>query len=89
MKQEVARKHKAEKWALDDVVYHTEVTTYERVEQVRYNFMNIFITTCSIVVSSVSKCAVLECSSIAQHQCSPVCTAASTTTTVPLLLSVL
>ena len=34
MKQEVTRKHKAEKWALDDVVYHTEVTTYERVEQV-------------------------------------------------------
>ena len=34
MKQEVTRKHKAEKWALDDVVYHTEVTTFERVEQV-------------------------------------------------------
>lgn len=41
MKQEVTRKHKAEKWALDDVVYHTEVTSYERMEQVRmmwYNF---------------------------------------------------
>lgn len=35
MKQEVTRKHKAEKWALDDVVYHTEVTSYERMEQVR------------------------------------------------------
>lgn len=34
MKQEVTRRHKAEKWALDDVVYHTEVTAYERVEQV-------------------------------------------------------
>lgn len=33
MKQEVTRKHKAEKWALDDVVYHTEVTSYERIEQ--------------------------------------------------------
>ena len=35
MKQEVTRKHKADKWALDDVVYHTEVTTYERPDQVR------------------------------------------------------
>lgn len=35
MKQEVTRKHKAEKWALDDVVYHTEVTSYERMEQVK------------------------------------------------------
>lgn len=34
MKQEVTRKHKADKWALDDVVYHTEVTTYERPDQV-------------------------------------------------------
>lgn len=33
MKQEVTRKHKAEKWALDDVIYHTEVTSYERMEQ--------------------------------------------------------
>lgn len=29
MRQEVTRKHKAERWALDDVVYHTEVTEYE------------------------------------------------------------
>lgn len=36
MKQEVTRKHKAEKWALDDVVYHTEVTSYERMEQVSH-----------------------------------------------------
>merc|ERR1711871_1022627 len=35
MKQEVTRKHKGEKWALDDVVYHTEVTNFERIEQVR------------------------------------------------------
>lgn len=35
MKQEVTRKHKSEKWALDDVVYHTEVTTMERVELVK------------------------------------------------------
>lgn len=43
MKQEVTRKHKPEKnektgqmekWALDDVVYQTEVIGYERVEQV-------------------------------------------------------
>jgi dynein heavy chain len=35
MKQEVTRKHKAEKWALNDVVYHTEVTNFERVEQIK------------------------------------------------------
>jgi dynein heavy chain len=36
MKQEVTRKHsKTDKWALDDVVYHTEVTQFERAEQVR------------------------------------------------------
>ena len=35
MKQEVTRKHRSEKWALDDVVYHTEVTNIERVEQIR------------------------------------------------------
>lgn len=35
MKQEVTRKHKAEKWALNDVVYHSEVTSYERPEQVK------------------------------------------------------
>jgi len=35
MKQEVTRKHKAEKWALDDVIYHTEVTNYEQQGQVR------------------------------------------------------
>jgi dynein heavy chain len=35
MKQEVTRKHKAEKWALDDVVYHTEVTDFIKEEQVR------------------------------------------------------
>lgn len=37
MKQEVTRKHKAEKWALDDVVYHTEVTSYERMEQASWS----------------------------------------------------
>ena len=35
MKQEVTRKHKTQKWALDDVVYHTEMTTYERAEQIK------------------------------------------------------
>jgi len=35
MKQEVTRKHKDQKWALDDVVYHTEVTNFERAEQVK------------------------------------------------------
>jgi len=35
MKQEVTRKHKSQKWALDDVVYHTEVTNFERAEQVK------------------------------------------------------
>jgi dynein heavy chain len=35
MKQEVARKHRAEKWALDDIVYHTEVTSFERPDQIK------------------------------------------------------
>jgi len=35
MKQEVARKHRAERWALDDIVYHTEVTLFERPEQIK------------------------------------------------------
>jgi len=35
MKQEVTRKHKGDKWALDDVVYHTEVTDYNGEQQVR------------------------------------------------------
>jgi dynein heavy chain len=39
MKQEVTRQHKLDKWALDDVVFHTEVTEYERVEQVLTQFV--------------------------------------------------
>ena len=37
MKQEVCRKHQkdANKWALDDIIYHTEVTNYERVDNVK------------------------------------------------------
>ena len=37
MKQEVCRKHQKEqpKWALDDIVYHTEVQHYEKVDQVK------------------------------------------------------
>ena len=35
MKQEVTRKHKSQKWALDDVVYHTEVTNFEHQGQVK------------------------------------------------------
>ena len=36
MKQEVTRRHsKVDKWALDDVTYHTEVTQFDRVEQVK------------------------------------------------------
>jgi len=37
MKQEVCRKHQkdAVKWALDDIIYHTEVTNYERIESVK------------------------------------------------------
>jgi len=35
MKQEVTRKHKKEQWALDDVVYHTEVTGMVSKENVR------------------------------------------------------
>ncbi|OQS05067.1 dynein heavy chain, outer arm [Thraustotheca clavata] len=35
MRQEVTRHHVHDKWALDDVVYHTEVTEYERLEQIR------------------------------------------------------
>jgi dynein heavy chain len=34
MKQEVTRKHKNDGWSLDDVIYHTEVTDYERIESV-------------------------------------------------------
>merc|ERR1712139_166018 len=35
MKQEVVRRHKAERWSLDDVVDRTEVTTWDRVEKVK------------------------------------------------------
>ncbi|OQR97844.1 dynein heavy chain, outer arm [Achlya hypogyna] len=35
MRQEVTRHHVNDKWALDDVVYHTEVTEYEKLEQIR------------------------------------------------------
>ena len=35
MKQEVTRKHKNDGWALDDMVYHTVVTDFERAESVR------------------------------------------------------
>lgn len=35
MKQEVTRKRKAEFWALDDVVYSTEITSFERPEQIK------------------------------------------------------
>jgi len=35
MKQEVTRLHKKDAWALDDVVYYSEVTEYDRAEQVR------------------------------------------------------
>ena len=34
MKQEVTRKHRSDGWALDDVIYHTEVTEYEKIESV-------------------------------------------------------
>ena len=34
MKQEVTRKHKSDGWALDDVIYHTEVTEFEKIESV-------------------------------------------------------
>jgi len=35
MKQEVTRKHKSDGWALDDMVYHTEMTDFDSSEQVR------------------------------------------------------
>jgi dynein heavy chain len=37
MKQEVCRKHQkdANKWALDDITYHTEVTHYEKIDHVK------------------------------------------------------
>jgi dynein heavy chain len=35
MKQEVTRKHKNDGWALDDMVYHTEMTDFDSGEQVR------------------------------------------------------
>jgi len=35
MKQEVTRRHKAEQWALDDMIYHTDVTGMANKEHVR------------------------------------------------------
>lgn len=37
MKQEVARRHQKDaiKWALDDIVYHTEVTHHDKVDSVK------------------------------------------------------
>jgi dynein heavy chain len=37
MKQEVCRRHQkdANKWALDDIIYHTEVTHYEKVDHIK------------------------------------------------------
>lgn len=35
MRQEVTRRHRDEKWALDDVTFHTEVTDIEDVRRVR------------------------------------------------------
>jgi len=35
MRQEVTRQHKKDRWALDDVVFHSEVLEYERLDQVR------------------------------------------------------
>ena len=35
MKQEVTRRHKSEGWALDDMVYHTEVTDFATADSVR------------------------------------------------------
>lgn len=37
MKQEVCRKHQkdANKWALDDIIYHTEVTHFEKVDSIK------------------------------------------------------
>jgi len=35
MKQEVTRKHKANEWALDDMVYHSEVTSFDDSKAVR------------------------------------------------------
>ncbi|TMW55127.1 hypothetical protein Poli38472_013889 [Pythium oligandrum] len=35
MRQEVTRHHANDRWALDDVVYHSEVTDYERLEQIK------------------------------------------------------
>ena len=35
MRQEVCRQHKQDDWALDDVIYQTDVTDFERFEQVK------------------------------------------------------
>ena len=35
VKQDVGRKHRKDAWALDDLVYHTEVTSYTDVAKVR------------------------------------------------------
>merc|ERR1711988_1682109 len=34
MKQEVTRQHKSERWALNDVVYHSEVTSFDSADRV-------------------------------------------------------
>ena len=35
VKQEVGRAHRKDAWALDDLVYHTEVTAFETAEKVK------------------------------------------------------
>jgi dynein heavy chain, axonemal len=35
MKQEVTRAHVSQKWALNDVTYYSEVTEFEKMEQLR------------------------------------------------------
>ena len=43
MKQELTRLHRSDKWALDDVLYHTEVTSYESPERAGQQTKGVFV----------------------------------------------
>merc|ERR1711988_1986536 len=43
MKQEVTRLHRADKWALDDVLYHTEVTSFDSPERAGTQNRGVFV----------------------------------------------
>jgi len=43
MKQEVTRLHRSDKWALDDVLYHTEVTSFESPERAGQQTKGVYV----------------------------------------------